>query len=72
MLYFGYIRLEFSKGIAICEISTLEFVKIKFLTHTVNFCIQSPFSKVPGSVISEGLDPCSLYKVCHIFTLLFN
>ena len=37
----------------IFEISTLEFVKNKFLTHTFNFCIESIFS----------IGPCPLYKV---------
>ena len=37
MLYLGTFGLEFEKTIVIPEISTLEFLKNEFLTHTVNF-----------------------------------
>ena len=59
--------LEFSKTIVIFEISTLEFVKNKSLTHTMNFGIKSAFSKGLGSAFSEGLGPGPgpLYKVCQ-------
>ena len=32
------------------DISTLKFVKIEFLTHTVNFCTESTFSAGLGRV----------------------
>ena len=59
--------LEFLKTIVEFEISTLKFVKIKFLTHTVNFGIGCTFSKGPGSAFYEdpGPGPGPLYKVCH-------
>ena len=41
------------------EISTLEFVKNEFLTHTVNFGIGPAFSDGPGP------GPNLLYKVCQ-------
>ena len=43
MPYLDYIGLEFGKAIIIFEISTVEFVKIEFLTHAVNFSIEYPF-----------------------------
>ena len=55
MSYLGTFGLEFEKAI----ISTLDFFKNESLTHTVNFCIGSAFSKGPG------LGPRPLYKVCH-------
>ena len=69
---FGYLGAEIGKNIVIFEISTHGFVKTEILTHTDNFCIQSPSSKVPGSVFSEGPGLGTLYKACRIFTLLFN
>ena len=48
MPYLGIFRLEFWKTIVIFETSTRKFVKMRFLTHTVNFCIGSAFSKGPG------------------------
>ena len=54
-----YLYLIFKKILVIFQISTLEFVKNEFLTHTVNFGVQSAFSEGP----SPGLVP--LYKVYH-------
>ena len=56
------------KTIVIFEISTLEFVKNEFLTHTLNFRIGSAFSKSVGSAFSEGPGPgpIPLYKVCPL------
>ena len=58
-------ELEFKKTFVIFEISTLEFVKNKSLTHTVNFGIASAFSQGPGSAFSEGLrlDPLTKYAL---------
>ena len=39
-------------------------MKNEFLTHTVNFCIGSNFSKGLGSALSEIPGP--LYKVCRL------
>ena len=57
----AYFVLEFQKAFVIFGISTLDI-----LTHTVNFCIGSAFSKGPGSAFSEGPSsgPGPLYKVC--------
>ena len=52
--YLGNFGLEFLKTIIIFEISTLEFVKSKFITHTKNFGIGSISSKGSGSTFSEG------------------
>ena len=46
MPYLSLCGLEFYKVTVIFEISTLEFVKHEFLTHTVNFIIGSTFSMV--------------------------
>ena len=48
------------------ESSTLEFVKNEFLAKTVNFGIESAFSKGQGSVFSKdpGPGPGPFYKVC--------
>ena len=64
MSYLGTFGLEFEKAI----ISTLEFFKNESLTHTVNFCIGSAFSKGPWSGFSKGPGPGPrpLYKVCHV------
>ena len=49
MLYLGIFWLEFSKIIVVFdEISTIEFVKSKFLIQTVIFGIGSAFSECPG------------------------
>ena len=56
--YFGICELEFWKTSVILEISTLKFIKMEFLTHTVNFCTGSAFFKGPDP------DPGPLYKVC--------
>ena len=45
----GIFGQEFENSINIFEISTLEFVKTEFFTHTVNSCIRSVFSKSPKS-----------------------
>ena len=58
-----YLGWNLQKTIVAFEVSTLEFVKNEFLTHTVNFGIASAFSKGPGSTFSE--DPCTLCKVCR-------
>ena len=62
----GILRLEFQKTIVIFEISNLQFVKNKSLTHTMNFGVRSAFSEGPGSAFSEGLGPgpAPLYKAC--------
>ena len=52
MLYLGIFGRKFEKHIVISEISTLEFVKYEFLTHTVYFGIESAFTKGPGSTFS--------------------
>ena len=65
---FGYFCTRISKKlIVIFEISTLKFVIIESLTHTVNYGIGSAFSKGPGSAFSEsrGSGPGPLYKVCR-------
>ena len=63
--YYWVSELEFKKPFVIFEISTLEFVKNKSLTHTVNFGIGSAFSQGPGSAFSEGprLDPLTKYAL---------
>ena len=67
-LYFRISGLELWKTIFIFEISTLQFVRIEFLTQIVNFYVGPTFSKVSGSAFSEGL--CQslgpIYKVCQI------
>ena len=45
MAYLGVFELKFGKTIAITEISNLQFLKIEFLTRTLNFGIGSAFSK---------------------------
>ena len=60
MLYLGIFGLECSKTIVIFEISTLEFVNSKFLTHTVNFGTGCAFSKGPFP------SPSPLYKACQL------
>ena len=47
MFYCGIFGLEICYNIVIFEISNLEFVKVEFLTHRMNFCIGSAFSKGP-------------------------
>ena len=59
MPYLDIFGLEFENKILIFEISTLEFVKIEFLTDTVNFGIESSFSDAPDAGL--GL----IYKVCQ-------
>ena len=63
----GYFWAGTFKIIVTFEIRTLEFVKNKFLTHTVNSALGSVFSKVLGSAISDvlGPGPGPLYKVCN-------
>ena len=55
MPYLGTIGLEFEQAIAICGISTLEFLKNESLSQIVTFGIESAFSKGPGSSFPEGL-----------------
>ena len=55
--YLGAFGLEFSKTIVMFKISTLKFVRNESLTHTVNFSIESAFSKGPGSAFSECPGP---------------
>ena len=64
---FGISGLDFCYNIVIFEINTLEFVKVEFLTHRVNFCIGSAFSKGPVFTFSEipGPGPGPLCKVLH-------
>ena len=52
---FVYFWARILKIIVIFEISTLEFVRDEFLTHTVIFWIGSAFYKGPGSTFFEGL-----------------
>ena len=72
---FGYSWTRILKNYVIFEINTLEFVKIEVLTHTVNFCIGSLFSKGSVSAFSEGPGPApgpgpdSLCKVCRFCSL---
>ena len=63
----GFLGLELENNI-IFDISTLEFVKIEFLTHTVDFCVGCAFSKGPESTFSEGPGPGlgPLHKVCGV------
>ena len=51
---FGYFWAGALKNIVIFEVSTLEFVKNKFLNHTPNLGIGLAFSKDPGSAFSKG------------------
>ena len=69
--YLGLFGLELKKKktIVIFEISTLEFLYNKSLTHAVTFGIGSPFSEGLGSAFSEGLGPAPLYKEC--FRILY-
>ena len=64
MPWLGIFGLEFQE--TIFEISTLKFVKNKFLIHAMKFDIGSAFSRGPGSAFSKG--PCPdlglPYKVC--------
>ena len=53
MPFWGIFKLEFLKTIFNFKISTLEFVKSEFLTHTVNFGVESDFSKAPRSSCSK-------------------
>ena len=63
--YLGLFGLELKKKtIVIFEISTLEFLYNKSLTHAVTFGIGSAFSEGLGSAFSEGLGPAPLYKEC--------
>ena len=64
---FGISGLDFCYNIVIFEINTFEFVKVEFLTHRVNFCIGSAFSKSPVFTFSEipGPGPGPLCKVLH-------
>ena len=48
MPYLGVLKPQFHKTIVIFEISYLDFVKIEFLTDTVNFGIGFAFSEGPG------------------------
>ena len=66
---FGYVWARIFKDYCHIEISTLKFVKNESLTHTVNFCIGSAFSKGQGSTFSEGpgSGPGPLYKVCLLY-----
>ena len=54
------------KTIVIFEISTLKFVQNESLTHTVNFGIESAFSKGPGP------GPGLLYQVCRLLSLVMT
>ena len=53
------------KTASLFEVGTLEFTKNEFLTYTVNFGIESAFSKGPVSAFSQCLDPGTglFYKV---------
>ena len=62
-LIVGISELEFENNVVTFEISTLEFVKNEFLTHTMNFRIGPAFSQGPGLG--------SLYKVCQ-YKLFFS
>lgn len=53
VVLFGYFGLEFQKFFIMFEISTLDFIKNKFLTNTVNFGIGLDFSKIPGSAFND-------------------
>ena len=45
----GILGLELGNNIVMFGISTLEFRKIEFLTHIVNFGIGFAFSQDPGA-----------------------
>ena len=66
-------RLEFPKTIVIFEISILKFVISESLTHTVNFGIDSAFTKGLESAFSEGPGPRPgpFYKV-YLFQMQFS
>ena len=61
----GYFVLEFEANIVIFEISTLNFIKNKFLTIIVNFGIEPNFFKGPERAFSKGPVLGPIYKVCH-------
>ena len=63
MSYLGILGLEFQKSIVIFEISILKFVTSEFLTDTINFGIESAFSKSTGSTFSKGLGNPLFLKV---------
>ena len=65
MFYLGIFAQEFWKSVVIFEINTLRFVKIEFLTHTVNFGMGSAFSRGPGFAFFQGPASGPLYKVCR-------
>lgn len=52
------------------EISTLDFIKNKFLINTVNFGIGLDFSKIPGSAFNDDPGLGQLYKVCPYKTAI--
>ena len=62
MPYLGLFGLTFKETIVIFEISTLEFVRYEFLTHTVNFGIGSTFSKGPGPLYKVYRKKVMRYK----------
>ena len=70
MLYLGIFGLQFKNNIVIFEISTFEFVKNEFLTHTMDFGIGSAFSKGPGSAFSQGQGPGLGYFIKYANILL--
>ena len=65
MPFWAIFELEFYETTVVFKISTLKFVILEFLSHTVNISIGSAFSKGPGSDFSEGPDPGlgSFYRV---------
>ena len=62
MPYFSVFGLKSKKKTIIFEISTLTFVKYKFLTHAVIFSMRCTFCKGLGSAFSQdlGQDPSLL------------
>ena len=68
MLYFEFFGLEFENNIVIFEIGTFKFAKNNLLMHTMNFGIESPFSKCPGSAFSQCLGPLwgtHFHSICN-------
>ena len=45
------------------DISALKFLKIQFLTHKVNFCIESTFSTGPGASLGPSI-LCTKLRLC--------
>ena len=62
MPYLGIFGVDFLKANVIFDVSTLEFVKNKFLTHAVNFGIRTAF-EVPSPVLDLLYEICRLHMI---------